>query len=312
MLFVVSMGACGNFGGCGACGASAPLPTGGLPGNQTIEGGAQVRVTPGGFDKLTAIVPAALSSAFAGGFCVPQGQIGSLGTLGTGAKYCDGTCTAGGNGCQINLGLNPAPGGFKITSSGGIMNIKLSTHMATRVDIDGKVVGIGFSCHLDVSSNNLAADLDIGFGTRADNGELTINLKQINSTSLNLDFSGCGPISSIGNFVSDVLDSFVGQFVIQLLTPTINNLIQGLLPNPLGLASITDIGTLLAGVSPGTTALMETRIVPGGYANLVGNGLSIGIITGLNSDTDPTTRTGMRPDGVPYVSEPNACVPALP
>ncbi|HEY0251138.1 MAG TPA: hypothetical protein VGC41_06405, partial [Kofleriaceae bacterium] len=104
----------------------------------------------------------------------------------------------------------------------------------------------------------------------------------------------------------------VGQFVIQLLTPTINNLIQGLLPNPLGLASITDIGTLLAGVSPGTTALMETRIVPGGYVNLVGNGMSLGIITGLNSDTDPTTRTGMRPDGVPYVSEPNACVPALP
>ncbi|MEO6776506.1 MAG: hypothetical protein ABI467_26410, partial [Kofleriaceae bacterium] len=127
-----------------------------------------------------------------------------------------------------------------------------------------------------------------------------------------LDFSGCGPVSSIGNLVSTILDSFIGQFIVQLLTPTVNNLIQGFLPSPLGIASITNIGTLVAGISPGTTALMETRVVPGGYANLVGNGLSLGIITGINSDIDPTTRTGTRADGVPFVSEPNTCVPPLP
>lgn len=309
VLFVVSVGACGNFGGCGACGASAPLPAGGLPGNQTIEGGAQVRITPQGFTKLTSILPGAINNAFSGGFCVPQGQIGSLGTFGTGAAYCESTCTGGGNGCQVNVGLNNLQ--TSVTNQ-QTLHLKLSSHVATTVKIDGKVVGVGFSCNLGVSSNNLGADADIALGTRADNGELTITLKQINSVSLNLDFSGCSFLSSIGNFVSDVLDSFVGQFIIQLLTPTINDLIQGFLPSPLGIASITNIGDLLAGVSPGTTALMETRIVPGGYANLVGNGMSLGIITGLNSDTDPTTRTGMRPDGVPYVSEPNACVPALP
>ncbi|MFT3695811.1 MAG: MYXO-CTERM sorting domain-containing protein [Kofleriaceae bacterium] len=309
MLFVVTLGACGNFGGCSACGSSSPLPTGGLPGNQTIEGGAQVRVTPQGFTKLTSILPGAINSAFGGGFCVPQGQIGSLGTLGTGAKYCEGSCTGGGNGCQVDIGLNSLQ--TSVTNQ-QTLHLKLSSHVATTVKIDGKIVGIGFSCSLGVSSNNLGADVDIALGTRADNGELTITLGQVNSVSLNLDFSGCGPLSSIGNFVSDVIDSFIGQFIIQLLTPTINDLIQGFLPNPLGIASITDVGSLLAGVSPGTTALMETRIVPGGYANLVGNGMSLGIITGLNSDTDPSTRTGMRPDGVPYASEPNTCVPALP
>ena len=73
VLFIVSMGACGNVGGCGACGAAGPLPGGILPPNQTVEGGAQVRVTPQGFNKLTSILPGALSSAFGSGFTIPGG-----------------------------------------------------------------------------------------------------------------------------------------------------------------------------------------------------------------------------------------------
>ena len=291
--------------------ASAPLPAGGLPGSQTIEGGAQVRVTPGGFTKLTSILPGAINSAFGAGFCVPQGSVGSPGGfLGTGAKYCESNNTGCNPGCQVAVGINPGGVTTHVTNA-NTLNVVLSTHIATQVKIDGQVVGIGFSCTLGVTSNNLGGNVDIALGTRADNGELSITLANINQFNLNLDLSGCGPISSIGNFLSDVLDSFLGQFLVQLLTPTINNLIQGFLPSPLGIASITDIGNLLAGVSPGTKATLETRIVPGGYANLVGNGMSLGIITGLNSDVDTATRTGTRPDGVPFSSEPSLCVPPL-
>jgi MYXO-CTERM domain-containing protein len=66
-----------------------------------------------------------------------------------------------------------------------------------------------------------------------------------------------------------------------------------------------DIGKLLEGISPGTEGFMEARIVPGGYANLVNNGMSLGVITGLNADEDPKTRT---PD---LDSEPHLCVPPL-
>ncbi|HEY1546471.1 MAG TPA: hypothetical protein VGG28_01560, partial [Kofleriaceae bacterium] len=72
------------------------------------------------------------------------------------------------------------------------------------------------------------------------------------------------------------------------------------------------VGALLSGISPNTTALLETRLVPGGYAKLEGGGMDLGVITGLNSDIDPTTRTGTRADGVPFASEPNLCVPPLP
>jgi hypothetical protein len=49
----VALAACGGIGGgCGGCG-SQPLPAGGLPKTQTVEGGGQIRVTRAGFTKLT-------------------------------------------------------------------------------------------------------------------------------------------------------------------------------------------------------------------------------------------------------------------
>ncbi len=159
-----------------------------------------MRVTPNGFTKLTSILPGAINSALGAGFCVPQGQIGSLGTLGTGAKYCESNNAGCSPGCQVAVGINPNGVTTHVTNQ-NTLNIAISTHIATTVKIDGKVVGIGFSCTLGVSSNNLAGNVDIAFGVKPTNGELDIHLAQINSFSLNLDFSGCGPISSIGNFV---------------------------------------------------------------------------------------------------------------
>jgi len=58
MAFIFMVGACGGLGGgCGACSATQPLPGGKLPADQTVEGGAQIRVTQAGFKKLTDLLP---------------------------------------------------------------------------------------------------------------------------------------------------------------------------------------------------------------------------------------------------------------
>src|SRR6185503_4106071 len=114
---------------------------------------------------------------------------------------------------------------------------------------------------------------------------------QINQFQLNMNFSGCSLLSDIANLASDIIDSFVGQFIIQLLTPVIDDLLQSFLPNPLGMAGMMDIGALMEGISPGTDGFMEARVVPGGYARLQTGGMSLGVITGLNADEDPATRT---------------------
>jgi len=302
-LFVVVMGACGNVGGCGACGSVGPLPTGGLPKDQTIEGGAQIRVTPAGFTKLQSLLPALLNDQLSEGFCVPQGQVGSMGTLGTGARYCTNNNGTGCNpGCKVNVALNSL---VPTVTNQQVMNLKISTSVNTSMKINGQIVGIGFSCTLGIASNNLNGDVDIKFGTDPTTGELTIKLDKINQFQLNMDFSGCSFLSDIADFAASVIDSFLGQFIIQLLTPSINDLIQGFLPSPLGIAGMMDVGNLLEQVSPGTDGFMEARIVPGGYVNLVRNGLSLGVITGLNADEDPMTRM----PGL--TSEPHLCVPPI-
>src|SRR6185312_5179994 len=87
---------------------------------------------------------------------------------------------------------------------------------------------------------------------------------------------------------------------------------QSLLPSPLGIAATEDVGALISSFAPGASGALETRLVPGGYANLEGGGMDLGLITGFNSDVDPTTRTGTRADGIPFASEPSLCVPPLP
>ncbi|MDB4953238.1 MAG: hypothetical protein JWO36_807 [Myxococcales bacterium] len=291
----------------------SPLPGGKLPADQTLEGGAQIRVTSAGFSKLTSILPGTLNSQLGGGFCMARGTFGSpTSTFGTGAEWCYTNAGGCNPGCKAAVSINN--GGFNIgVTNQNLLNIAVSASLSLPFTLRGQLVGVGLgSCTMTVTSNDLHGDFDIALGIKPLDGELDIHLANINSFQLNMNFQGCGILSSIGNLANSIVNSFVGQFIIQLLTPAIDNLVQGFLPNPLGIKGMIDVGKLLAGVSPGTKGLMEGRIVPGGYVALKGGGMSLGVITGINSDVDPTTRTGIRGDGVPFASEPSLCVPPIP
>ncbi|HVV86421.1 MAG TPA: hypothetical protein VHE35_25365 [Kofleriaceae bacterium] len=313
LMFLV-LSACGGLGnGCGC--TSQPLPAGGLPKDQTIEGGGQIRVTRPGFQKLTQIIPAVLNDSLSNGFCVGGGSVGtpSGGFLATGARYCStnqgGTpqipdACGNSNGC--NVGVHVDSVNVSVTNAQRL-NVRVQLDVYSSVPLSGQVVGIGFSCTLNANGDNIVLDADIDLGIRPDNGELTVNLHGINGLDTSdLSFSGCSVVSDVANLLNDLLNSFIGSFIVDLLEPTFNNLIQGFLPNPLGIAGMVDIGQLMSGVSPGTEGEMEARMVPGGYVQMQGNGLSLGLITGLNADQNPLTRT---PD---LDSEPAYCVPPIP
>jgi hypothetical protein len=319
LVFIFAMGACGNFGGCSACGSVGALPADtpqtlkGLPRDQTIEGGAQIRVTPQGFTKISQAVKQILNQSLAGGFCVPKGEIGncSSGFLNTGACYCAGSQPGCSPGCKANVQINPGAGGFNVTPSGNQLRIDLSLSLQTQIVITGRALGINLgSCTMNVSSPNLNGSFNVALGIKAVDGELDLRLAGINAFQLNLDISGCGILGDLASIVGDLVDaingSFINQFVFAALTPVLNNILQGLLPNPLGLAGMMNVGNLLEGVSPGTDGFMEARLVPGGYADVVNGGLSLGLITGFNADEDPSTR------GPGLTSEPHLCVPPLP
>ncbi|MGE0397458.1 MAG: MYXO-CTERM sorting domain-containing protein [Kofleriaceae bacterium] len=312
-LFVVAMG-CGNFGSCGACGAVQPLPGGKLPSEQTIEGGAQVRVTQAGFTKLSNLLATLLNQQLAGGFCIPEGEVGGCSTFDFGGCYCmnnDGGCNPG---CRANVSVNSI--NVSVTSNSQLrltVSAGLNASIPIRIQATALISG---SCTLNVSSQNINGTIDLDLGINPSNGELTLDGTP-RAFGLNLSISGCGFAGQLLQVLSDIIDdiagSFLGQFLFAVLDPVVDDLLDQLLPSPLGIAGMMDMGNLLSGVSPGTEALMEARIVPGGYVRLDGakRALSLGIITGMNADEDITTRTGQRPDGIPLASEPNLCVPPM-
>ncbi len=314
-IMFVALAGCGGFGaGCGGCG-SQPLPAGGLPKTQTVEGGGQVRVTRAGFTKITQILPPLINEQLGNGFCVGTGSVGtpSGGFLATGARYCHTNQGAtpsipdacgSGNGCNVGVHLDST--NISVTTAQR-MNIRIQVDINASVPLSGQVVGIGFGCTLGASGPNIAIDADIQFGIDAATGELTMELAGINGLDTSdLDFSGCSVVSDVANLLNSLLNSFIGDFIIDLLEPTFNDLIQGFLPDPLGIEGMVDIGDLVGGISPGTEGFMEARMVPGGYVQLQGGGMSLGLITGLNADHDPSTRTPA------LISEPALCVPPIP
>jgi len=319
VAFIFAMGACGGLGGgCGACSSVQPLPEGKLPADQTVEGGAQIRVTQAGFKKLTDMLPGLVNNSLQNGICIGGGQqdVSIAGFSLAAAHYCKQNsgpgCT---NGCKINVAMNPPPAGLGVqVTNQNTLRLNLSTSINTSIHLDFTVALIGNvgSCDLGISSNNLNGSFDIAFGIKPADGELDIRLASINSFTTNLSFTGCGILSSFGNLAAALIDA-IPNALKNLLTPLINPLIQNFLPNPLGIKGMMDVGNLLEGISPGTEGFLEARIVPGGYVRLDGakRALSLGVITGMNADEDPTTRTGERPDMIPLASEPALCVPPM-
>jgi hypothetical protein len=286
-----------------------PLPGGMLPPDQTIEGGAQVRVTPAGFNKLTMVVPGVINDLIAdldasGDLCIPRNNVVDAGIAE--ATICagnNGNCT---NGCPIGVNIDrvdmsvPNNGTFNIA-------VQLDANVPVKVDYEIFWVVSG-SCTATVTANNAVIDIDIGFGIDPADGEMTLQLDQINTLNLTgVNVNGCGLIGDIVDaaigLVSGLLNSFLGDLLLDLLTPMIDSFLQGMLPDPLGIEGVMDVGALTGTVSPGTNASMEIRGVPGGYVQLVNGGMSLGLITGINSDEDPTTRD------TALDSEPALCVP---
>jgi hypothetical protein len=305
LVITVFSGACGGGAGCGGCGASQPLPAGGVPPDQTVEAGAQVRLTPSGVAKIEELARGTVEGALGQGFCVPSTEIGDAhSTFGTGAYLCRGNqnqCTPG---CDVDIAFDSltfAPAGPQT------LRITAQIDAVTSVPLNFQVVGVGGSCTVGVRANNVVINADINVGINGPTGDLRITAGQIPRPSLSLQFSGCSLVSSILNLLSGFLRGYIVDAMLGVLQPTLDNLLRNLLPDPPGVAGAFDVGALLSGVASGAGGALEARLVPGGYVHftLPDGGLSLGAITAFNADRDPTTRTA------DLDSEVARCVPAL-
>jgi MYXO-CTERM domain-containing protein len=194
------------------------------------------------------------------------------------------------------------------------LDVLVPVKLSASGPISGSCYLYAYTPHVD----NDAADplhmvATIDLKTDPTTGELTIHLHDLTIPDLAVTTDGvggvCGFISDITSFVLSFLNGLpdiIKNFILQLLTPTIDNALQGFLPKPLGLAGTVDTGTLLANFSPPDDAHLELFVVPGGFVGSKNGGLTLGVMSGVNSDRDQTTR------GSGLTSEPSLCVPARP
>jgi MYXO-CTERM domain-containing protein len=295
----VVMGACAGD-GCG-CGFE-PLPGGALPLDQTLEGGAQIRVTPAGMDKVEQVIDDAVTDSLADGMCIGENDQG----IGVGdIVWCmndDGVCNAG-----CNLGFNVDS--VDLTPEPGL--VRLRTQFDVQVDLPvsfdpiwGGRIG---PCTLDIHTTDTKVDALVALRIDEATGETRVELDDISDLQLNPSVSGCSFIGAVVDVAADVVSAALEVgFIRDLLRPLINDLLQSFIPDPMGLEGVVDVAALFGGVAPGTRAALELRVVPGGYAYSEGGGLSLGVITGMNADEDPDSR---EPE---LDSEPALCVPPIP
>lgn len=293
--FFLAIG-CGGE-GCAGC-QTQPLPAGGLPGDQTVEGGAQIRVTEAGFTKISQIIPGVVNDLLEGGVCIPEFNDPVHGC------YEHACADPNATGCGASISINSI--GTSIPDRNTLrVNGNFDADMP-KVDIDTPGPG---TCTFDVVASGVDVQIDIAVNVDANSGKLTLELADIPDVTIESDDLEIGGDNFLCEGAAEVVEGATQTFedaIAGFLVDPLNDALQGLLPDPLGIEGVVDLGPVLESISPSTEAKLELRLIPGGYVALENNGMSLGVITGINADVDTSTRTAA------LDSEPALCVPPHP
>ncbi len=265
------------------CDQVAPLPSQGLPADQTIEGGAQVRLSAAGFGKLESLTETLMGDALAGGFCLPP--VGALGVEFCGAN--SGSCAPG---CEVipsNLSIDLSS---PTSGSQDVLNVRATLDANTIARADGGVLG---ACDLPIDIDGLTLDIAAPLQLNPTTGVLELPEITREMVTVNLpspSYGQCGIVDDIIGAVDGALLPLLEDVAAEQVGAQLGDALAGFLPDPLGIEGSVDVAALAGGLSPHAAGL-EVRAFPGGFVSLSGGGLTLGGIIGLNSDRDPLTRT---------------------
>jgi MYXO-CTERM domain-containing protein len=288
-----------------------PLPAP-LPKDRTVEGGIQARVSAAGFTKLENSIPDLVRNGFANGICIGDQRFGTIGGFSS-IEACDtNACANNQQGCPAHVNVDSINFGVP---DGGPMTLDLVFDI-TQLPMHISWLGGITSCTMDITTTSSAHVVaQVNFGVDTQTGNLSIHLAPngIQMVNLPLNFSGCSILGPILSTLEPLINTSVGQAIITFLSPVIDNIIQSFLPNPLGIEGLIDTSSLLrtAKLVTQDPAALEVKVIPGGYVDLHGGGLSLGIISGLNSDSDTSTRNAGT-SGPGTYHEHARCAPDLP
>jgi hypothetical protein len=324
--FAVLVGqACSGGGGCGGCGTTETIP-GGFPAAKRSNNAVQLRVTPTGFAQITKD-PAALVGSLLGGGGLSFNVPGSC--SGDPAICCDAnnqplaacgpldidlSTHADDVGNRLELAPQQGKGELLVT-----MRARLKTEMDLPLSIFGQSCGVKIDT-VPGSNKDVEIILPLDFAqdatsgtTRINVGTLTINRLEDSDFTLNGGF-----FCTIGQFgLSFFIDTLKSTFADQIKgtiqdqlckqCPTgdvaecgpfasacTNNVCQegGQCLQELGLDGRMRGNSVFGSLSPGTTGALDLYEVLGGYATSNNNGLSFGLLGGMQPGGAPRDRCG--------------------
>ncbi|MBI5488242.1 MAG: hypothetical protein HY905_12990, partial [Deltaproteobacteria bacterium] len=330
-LFLLYVGLQACTGGSACSGCVEPIP-GGFPLEQRIANAAQARLTPNAITFLESNFSAIVATLMPEGlsFEIPESST-SLAGLGDVTICPGGGCTATANITSVDI-QPTAPASLVAVAQVEVVtsNILIAIHPGLLclcwdacecdMDLDTRrasppynTLRLTVTFSIDTRTGYAAVDIaDAGLADDIQSDDISIT---------NANFCGLA-ICSLAD-IGIVKDLIVGTLTDQL-TSTLTDAMGGFTcmacPDApatcpsgstcgadsgfceysdgtcvgmlLGLEGRTDLGSMMASVSPGLSALVDFVFAAGGYANVDGNGLNLGAYGGLEA------------------VEPNACVPA--
>ena len=165
-------------------------------------------------------------------------------------------------------------------------------------------------CYLYGSDPHLADDaaapsellLPISLPLESD-GELQAQAGAVSFPNLALNSAGCGALGGSAGLILNVLTPTLTSLIAAKIQPSIELALQAAVPKPAGAAGVFDLAARLKPYAQPAGVNLEFLALAGGYVTAAKGGLNVGVIAGMNSDADETTRT---PD---VASEPSPCAP---
>ena len=320
--------ACDGMSGCAGEGPS-------FPNKDKIQSAIQVRVTESGFDTIgqtvTPIIKEALPPEL--NSCLP-GDSGT--TIGIDWRYCNmETCTNGETGCNINLSVGEVtlnaeePNQVRASVSLDELALRFDVGADPIVDCDIAFEGPDVPINVDIILTTPEPQRNLGVivsDAVYELTDITIRLEGNDGflSPLCDGLDGVFNLPFLRDLVLGLLGDVVDNVLIVALQGVINDFIclqcevdddplctsQGgscflgsciredlsCVTRPLGVEGESDLGELLSSVTPNLEAPMSYFLNPGSYAEVMGEGLSLGVITGTGAEINRCVPPALPPN----------------
>lgn len=350
-LIAVSLTACTQGAGCSA--ESDYL----FPPKDKIQSAVQIRVTEPGFvfmgEQVTPLIKESLPEQL--NSCLPGDEGSVAGVIDW--RYCNQEqCSNGETGCEIAINIGEVelnaiePSVARVSVTLDELALRFDVAADPVVDCDIAIDGPGFPVQLDVELTTPEPARNLNLLVREATyslSDLTIRLEGNGGTlsSLCEILDGTFNLPFIRDLVFDLIEGAIDNVLIFGLQAAVNQIIclpcegdadpqclmeggscvlgaclkpdLSCVPRPLGLEGRDDVGAQLSSFSPNLSAELGYFLNPGSYAQTEENGLSLGVITGVNAAlnrcappapqpnvTEPprldALRSNFTPEGAPY------------